>query len=132
MTRIIRAAAPNVGYGLTLLATLFLGNVGLLLATVETPTAAATPHLMQVLALCIVCSLAAIFTGLSLNQRYRLTDRSAMIWIWALCLPVSRRAAEMALSVRWDPGMALEAGLLAAAVVLVLMSAGRLAPESSQ
>ncbi len=29
MRRFIRAAAPNFGYGLTVLATLFLGNIGL-------------------------------------------------------------------------------------------------------
>jgi hypothetical protein len=37
----------------------------------------------------------------------------------------------MSLAVRWDQSMALEAALLAAAVVLVLMSAGRLAPEEA-
>jgi hypothetical protein len=131
MTRFLRAAAPNAGYGLTVLATLFLGNIGLLLATLASPTPAATPHLMQVLALAIVGSLAAIFTGLNLNRSFPLTDRSAILWIWLLSLPVSRRLAEMSLSVRWDQGMALEAGLLAAAVVLVLMSAGRLAPEKA-
>jgi len=131
MTRFFRTAAPNVGYGLTVLATLFLGNIGLLLATVATPAPAATPHLMQVLALAIVGSLAAIFTGLNLNRAFPLADRSAILWIWLLSLPVSRRLAEISLSVRWDPGMALEAGLLAAAVVLVVMSAGRLAPEKA-
>jgi hypothetical protein len=131
MTRYLRAAAPNAGYGLTVLATLFLGNIGLLLATLPAPAPAATPHLMQVLALAIVCGLAAIFTGLNLNRAFSLADRSAILWIWLLGLPVSRRLAEMSLSVRWDPGMALEAGLLGAAVVLVLMSAGRLAPEKA-
>jgi hypothetical protein len=131
MTRFFRAAAPNAGYGLTVLATLFLGNIGVLLATVAAPTPAAAARLMQVLALAIVCSLAAIFTGLNLNRSFPLTDRSAILWIWLLGLPVTRRLAEMALSVRWDPGMALEAGLLGAAVVLVLMSAGRLAAEKA-
>ena len=54
-----------------------------------------------------------------------------MLWIWLLGLPVSRRLAEMSLSVRWDQSMALEASLLAAAILLVLMSAGRLAPEKA-
>jgi hypothetical protein len=131
MTRTWRALAPNVGYGLTVLATLFLGNVGLLLVTVAVPAPAETAHMMQVLALAIVLGLAAIFTGLNLNRSHPLADRSAMLWIWLLALPVSRRGAEMTLSVRWDQGMALEAGLLAAAVVLVLTSAGRLAPEKA-
>ncbi len=131
MMTALRALAPNAGYGLTVLATLFLGNVGLLLATTPTPTAAETPHVMQVAALAIVVGLAAIFTGLDLNRRYPLADRSAILWIWALSLPVSRRVAEMALAVRWDQGMTLEAGLLFAAVAVVLMSAGRLAPEKA-
>ena len=131
MIRRWRAMAPNVGYGLTVLATLFLGNIGLLLVTVPTPTAAAIPHLMQVLALGIVLSLAAIFTGLNLNRSRPLSDRSVILWIWLLSLPVSRRLAEIALAVRWDQSMALEAGLLAAAVVLVLISAGRFAPEEA-
>ena len=67
----------------------------------------------------------------NINKANPLTDRSAMLWIWLLGLPVSRRLAEMALSVRWDQGMTVEAGLLAAAVVLVVMSAGRLAPEKA-
>jgi hypothetical protein len=131
MTRFFRTAAPNVGYGLTVLATLFLGNIGLLLATIAAPTPAAAPHLMQVLALAIVGGLAAIFTGLNLNRSYPLTDRSAILWIWLLSLPVTRRLAEMALSVRWDPAMTLEACLLAGAALLVMMSAGRLAPEEA-
>ena len=44
-------------------------------------------------------------------------------------LGVSRRLAEMSLSVRWDQSMAIEAALLSAAVIVVLLSAGRLAPE---
>jgi hypothetical protein len=131
MTKLFRSAAPNLGYGLTVLATLFLGNIGLLLATIAAPTPAAVPHLMQVLALAIVGCLAAIFTGLNVNRRFPLTDRSAILWIWLLSLPVSRRLAEMSLSVRWDEGMALEACLLAGAVILVLMSAGRLAAEEA-
>jgi hypothetical protein len=126
-----RATLPNVGYGLTVLATLFLGNIGLLLVTIPAPTAEAVPHLMQVLALVILLSLAAIFTGLNLNRRHPQGDRSAILWIWLLSLPVSRRLAEMSLAVRWDQSMALEAALLAAAVVLVLMSAGRLEAEEA-
>jgi FtsH-binding integral membrane protein len=126
-----RAMAPNVGYGLTVLATLFLGNIGLLLATIQAPEAAQVPHLMQIVALAIVLGLAAIFTGLNLNKRSPLNDRSAILWIWLLSLPVSRRLAEISLAVRWDQSMALEVALLAAAVVLVLMSAGRLAPEEA-
>jgi hypothetical protein len=86
---------------------------------------------MQVLALAIVGGLAAIFTGLNLNRSYPLTDRSAILWIWLLSLPVTRRLAEMALSVRWDVGMTLEACLLSGAVLLVMMSAGRLAQEEA-
>ena len=52
-----------------------------------------------------------------------------MLWIWLLALPVSRRLAEMSLSVRWDQSMAIEAALLSAAVIAVLLSAGRFAPE---
>ncbi|MGH6958017.1 MAG: hypothetical protein ACREEW_15230 [Caulobacteraceae bacterium] len=129
MKDLIRAAAPNFGYGLTLLATLYLGNIGLLLATLPHAQAAAASHLTTMLAFAIVGSLAAIFTGLNVNRAHPLTDRSAVLWIWLLGLPVSRRLAEMSLSVRWDQEMALEAGLLAAAAVLVLTSAGRLAPE---
>ncbi|HEY1752709.1 MAG TPA: hypothetical protein VGG29_15740 [Caulobacteraceae bacterium] len=129
MTRIIRASAPNFGYGLTVLATLFLGNIGLLLATLPHPEAAA--HFDQLLAFEIIGSLAAIFTGLNVNRTHPLADRSAMLWIWLLGLPVSRRLAEMSLAVRWDEGMAFEACLLAAAVLIVLMSAGRLAPEKA-
>jgi hypothetical protein len=125
----MRAAAPNVGYGLTVTATLFLGNIGLLLATLPHPEAAAGGHFAQVVAFAIIGSLAGIFTGLNLNKSYPLADGSAVIWIWLLGLPVSRRLAEIALSVRWDPGMALEAALLAAAVVIVMVSAGRLSPE---
>jgi hypothetical protein len=131
MIRSWRAMAPNAGYGLTVLATLFLGNIGLLLVTIPTPEAPAIPHLLQIVALAIVVGLAAIFTGLNLNKRHPLGDRSAILWIWLLSLPVSRRLAEMSLAVRWDQSMALEAALLAAAVVLVLMSAGRLAPEEA-
>ncbi len=54
-----------------------------------------------------------------------------MLWIWLLGLPVTRRLAEMSLSVRWDQSMAIEAALLSAAVIVVLMSAGRLAPEKA-
>ena len=124
MMRWSRAAAPNVGYGLTVLATLFLGNIGLLLATMSNADAAAAGHLTEVLSFAIIGSLAAIFTGLNINKAHPLADRSAMLWIWLLSLPVSRRLAEIALSVRWDGAMLLEAGLLAGAVVLVLMSAG--------
>ena len=131
MNRLIRASAPNVGYGLTVLSTLFLGNIGLLLATLPHPEAAAGGHFAQILAFAILGSLAAIFTGLNLNKRYPLEDRSAMLWIWLLGLPVSRRLAEMSLSVRWDQGMAVEAALLGAAVIIVLMSAGRFAPEKA-
>ncbi len=119
-----RAAGPNVGYGLTVLATLFLGNIGLLLATLSNADAAASGHLTEVLSFAIIVSLAAIFTGLNINKGHPLADRSAMLWIWLLSLPVSRRLAEIALSVKWDGAMMLEAGLLAGAVVLVLMSAG--------
>jgi hypothetical protein len=129
MKRFIRAAAPNFGYGLTVLATLFLGNVGLLLATLAHPEALS--HFGQLLAFEIIGGLAAIFTGLNINKSYPLADRSAALWIWLLGLPVSRRLAEMSLAVRWDQGMALEACLLAAAVLIVLMSAGRLAPEKA-
>jgi hypothetical protein len=38
----------------------------------------------------------------------------------------------MSLSVRWDESMAVEAALLSAAVVVVLLSAGRLAPEGAR
>ena len=131
MRHIVRAAAPNFGYGLTILATLFLGNVGLILATLPHPELAAGGHFAQILALIILGSLAGVFTGLNLNKSHPLTDRSAMLWIWLLGLPVSRRLAEMSLSVRWDESMAVEAGLLAAAVIIVLTSAGRFAPEKA-
>jgi hypothetical protein len=58
MKRWISAAAPNVGYGLTVLATLFLGNIALLLATLPNPQAAAVGHLTEVLAFAILGSLA--------------------------------------------------------------------------
>jgi hypothetical protein len=131
MKRFIRASAPNLGYGMTVLATLFLGNVGLILATLTHPEQAAGGHLAPLVAFAIIGSLAAIFTGLNLNQRYPLADRSAVLWIWLLGLPVSRRLAEMSLSVRWDGNMTIEAALLGAAVIVVLMSAGRLAPEKA-
>jgi hypothetical protein len=131
MKRWIRAAAPNFGYGLTVLATLFLGNIGLLLATLSHPEAAADGHFAQVLAFAIIGSLAAIFTGLNLNKTYPRWDRSAALWIWLMGLPVSRRLAEIALSVRWDQSLMLEAAMLAGAVLLVMMSAGRLAPEKA-
>jgi hypothetical protein len=114
---------------MTVLGTLFLGNIGLILATLSHPEQAAGGHFGPLLAFAIIGSLAAIFTGLNLNRRYPLADRSAVLWIWLLGLPVSRRLAEMALSVRWDENMTIEAALLAAAVMVVLMSAGRLAPE---
>jgi hypothetical protein len=129
MTRFFRSAAPSLGYGLTVLSTLFLGNLALILATLSRPDAVAAGHLTQVLAFAIMGSLAGIFTGLNLNKSHPLVDRSALVWIWLLSLPVSRRLAEITLSVRWDQGMALEAALLSAAVVIVLVSAGRLAPE---
>jgi hypothetical protein len=129
MTRFIGASAPNVGYGMTVVATLVLGNIGLLLATLAHPEAAAGGHFAQVLAFSIVGSLAAIFTGLNINRSYPLTDRSAVLWIWMLGLPVSRRLAEIAMSVRWDQSLMLEAALLGGAVMVVMMSAGRLAPE---
>ena len=131
MKRLMRAAAPNLGYGLTVLGTLFLGNIGLILATLAHPELAAGGHFGPLLAFAILGSLAAIFTGLNLNKAHPLADRSAMLWIWLLGLPVSRRLAEMALSVRWDESMAVEAALLSAAVLVVLMSAGRLAPEKA-
>jgi hypothetical protein len=37
----------------------------------------------------------------------------------------------MSLSVRWNENMTIEAALLGAAVIVVLMSAGRLAPEKA-
>jgi len=131
MKRWIRAAAPNAGYGLTVLATLFLGNIGILLVTLTHPEAAADGHFAQVLAFAIIGSLAAIFTGLNINRTYPLGDRSAVLWIWLLGLPVSRRLAEITLSVRWDQSLMLEAGLLAGAILLVTVSAGRLAPEKA-
>jgi hypothetical protein len=124
MIRLVRAAAPNVGYGMTVMAALFLGEIGLLLATLPNPATAAEGRLTQVLAFAIVGSLALIFTGLNLNRRYPLADRSAILWIWLLSLPVTRRLAEIALSVRWGQGLIVEAALMSAAVVLVLMSAG--------
>jgi len=129
MKRWIRSAAPNFGYGLTVISTLFLGNIGLLLVTLTHPETAAGGHFPQVLAFAIVGGLAAIFTGLDINRRFPLWDRSAVLWIWLLGLPVSRRLAEIALSVRWDESLMLEAGMLSAAILLVMMSAGRLAPE---
>ena len=131
MKRFIRASAPNFGYGLTVLSTLFLGNVGLILATLPHPELAAGGHFGPLLAFAILGSLAAIFSGLNINRRYPLADRSAVLWIWLLGLPVSRRLAEISLSVRWDENMAIEAALLSAAVLVVLMSAGRLAPEKA-
>jgi hypothetical protein len=131
MKRWIRAAAPNVGYGITVLSTLFLGNIGLLLVTLSNPDTAAGGHFTQVLAFAIVGGLALIFTGLNLNKIYPLWDRSAVLWIWLLGLPVSRRLAEITLSVRWDQSLMLEAALLAGAIVLVMMSAGRLTPEKA-
>jgi hypothetical protein len=129
MKRWLRSAAPNVGYGLTVLATLFLGNIGLLLMTLTHPETAAAGHFTQVLAFAIIGGLAAIFTGLNLNKTYPLWDRSAVLWIWLLGLPVSRRLAEITLSVRWDQSLMLEAALLAGAILLVMTGAGRLAPE---
>ncbi len=131
MKRWIRAAAPNVGYGMTVLATLFLGNIGLLLVTLSHPETAAGGHFAQVLAFAILGSLAILFTGLNLNKAFPLWDRSAVLWIWLLGLPVSRRLAEIALSVRWDESLMLEAAMLAGAILLVMMSAGRLAPEKT-
>ena len=131
MRRFLRASAPNFGYGLTVLATLFLGNLGLILATLPHPERAAGGHFGALMAFAIVCGLAAIFTGLNINKAWPLADRSTILWIWFLGLPVSRRLAEMSLSVRWDGNMAIEAVLLSAAVLVVLMSAGRLAPEKA-
>jgi hypothetical protein len=131
MSRLLRASAPNLGYGLTVLGTLFLGNIGLILATLPHPELAAGGHFGPLLAFAILGSLAAIFSGLNLNRHHPLVDRSAVLWIWLLGLPVSRRLAEIALSVRWDGNMAIEAALLAAAIVVVLMGAGRLAPEKA-
>jgi hypothetical protein len=131
MKRWIRAAAPNVGYGMTVLATLFLGNIGLLLVTLSHPETAAGGHFAQVLAFAIIGSLAILLTGLNLNKAYPLWDRSAALWIWLLGLPVSRRLAEITLSVRWDESLMLEAAMLAGAILLVMMSAGRLAPEKA-
>jgi hypothetical protein len=129
LKRFMRASAPNVGYGLTVLATLFLGNIGLLLATLAHPETAAGGHFALVLAFSIMGSLAAIFSGLNLNKAYPLFDRSAALWIWLLGLPVSRRLAEITLSVRWDQSLMLEAALLGGAAMIVMMGAGRLAPE---
>jgi len=129
MKRYIRAAAPSFGYGLTVLATLFLGNIGLLLATLTHPELAADGHFTQVVAFAIVGGLAAIFTGLNINKSHPLADRSAMLWIWFLGLPVTRRLAEIAMSVRWDQSLMLEAALLGGAAAVVMMGAGRLAPE---
>ena len=131
MNRFVRASAPNLGYGLTVLGTLFLGNIGLILATLPHPEHAAGGHFGPLMAFAILGSLGAIFTGLNLNRRWPLEDRSAVLWIWLLGLPVSRRLAEMALAVRWDESMTIEAGLLSAAVIVVMMSAGRLAPEKA-
>jgi hypothetical protein len=131
MKRWIRAAAPNVGYGITVLSTLFLGNIGLLLVTLSNPDTAAGGHFAQVMAFAIVGGLALIFTGLNINKTYPLWDRSAVLWIWLLGLPVSRRLAEITLSVRWDQSLMLEAALLAGAIVLVMMSAGRLTVEKA-
>jgi hypothetical protein len=131
MRRFYQSAAPNAGYGMTVLGTLFLGNIAVLLATLAHPESAGGGHFGLLLAFAILGSLAAIFTGLNINKRYPLGDRSAILWIWMLGLPVSRRLAEMTLSVRWDQSMVLEAALLGAAVLLVLLSAGRLAPEKA-
>jgi hypothetical protein len=54
-----------------------------------------------------------------------------MLWIWLLGLPVSRRLGEIALSVRWDESLMLEAAMLAGAILVVMMSAGRLSPEKA-
>jgi hypothetical protein len=132
MKRWVRAAAPNLGYGMTVLGTLFLGNVGLLLATLGHPETAAGGHFAQMLAFAIVGSLAAIFTGLNLSKTFPHWDRSAALWIWLLGLPVSRRLAEIAMSVRWDESLMVEAALLSGAILLVMMSAGRLAPGKAQ
>jgi hypothetical protein len=129
MNRFLLGAAPSVGYGLTVLGTLFLGNIALLLATLSHPELAGGGHFGLLLALAILGSLAIILTGLNLNKTHPLADRSAALWIWLLGLPVTRRLAEITLSVRWDQSMALEAGLLCAAVLIVLTSASRLAPE---
>lgn len=131
MKTLVLSAAPNVGYGLTVLATLFLGNIGLLLATLANPQAAADGRLMPVLAFAIIGSLAAIFTGLSVNRRYPLTDRSMMLWIWMVSLLVGRRLAEIALSVRWDQSLIFEALMMSAAVVLVLFTPARMAREET-
>lgn len=129
LRRFIVGAAPNLGYGMTVLATLFLGNIGLLLMTMTRPELAGSGRLTQVLAFAIIGCLALIFSGLNIARSRPLTDRSAMVWIWLLALPVSRRLAEMTLAVKWQQSMVVEACLLSAAIVLVLMSAGRLAPE---
>ena len=76
-------------------------------------------------------SVVANQVNLNLNKTYPLWDRSAALWIWLMGLPVSRRLAEIALSVRWDQSLMLEAALLAGAIVLVMMSAGRLTPEKA-
>ena len=131
MRTLVRTAAPNVGYGLTVLAALFLGNIGLLLATLGNLQTAADGRLAPVLAFSIVGSLAAIFTGLNLNRRYPLQNRSTMLWIWLMSLLAGRRLAEIALSTRWDQSLIAEALLMAAAVLLVLMSPGRLAREEA-
>ena len=94
---------------------------------------AAGGHFAQVLAFAIIGSLAAlIFTGLNINRTYPLSDRSAVLWIWLLGLPVSRRLAEITLSVRWDQSLILEAAMLAGAILAGDdVSAGRLSPEKA-
>jgi uncharacterized membrane protein YhaH (DUF805 family) len=129
LRRFADAATPNLGYGLTVFGTLFLGNVGVLLATTPRLEQIALGHLAHVLAFAILGGLAVIFTGLNIAHRRPLTDRAPMLWVWLLGFPASRRLAEIALAVKWDPEMALEAALLAAAALIVLLGAVRPAPE---
>ncbi len=64
---------------MTVLATLFLGNVGLILATLQHPEQAAGGHFGPLLAFSIIGSLAAIFTGLNINKAYPLKTASAVL-----------------------------------------------------
>jgi len=130
--RYLAGAAPGFGYGLTVFATLYLGNVGLILATSAAVNAPAFARLSHVIAFSIVGALAAIFTGLNINRAHPFAERSAILWIWLLGLPATRRAAEIALAVRWDQEMVVEAVLLAGAALIVLMGAARLAPERTR
>jgi hypothetical protein len=129
LARFADAAAPNIGYGLTVFGTLFLGNVGVLLATTPRLEQVALGRLAHVLAFAILVALAVILTGLNIARARPLSDRAAMLWVWLLGFPASRRLAEIALAVKWDPEMALEAALLATAALIVLLGAVKPEPE---